>query len=875
MTGNPDFDFSRRTFVKATGTVAGAGLLGAGVSATVASDETVDNDYLEFTNPRVRRASHAWARGYRGRANRSLALTDSGADSRHPDLGPWNGVVATNRDVITTNDQTLESDDGPLVYSYDYGDTDETTLDEETFTGTLAGPVVYNHSLDVPDGTHRITLDLAVEPSAQGGGQDSEDDLEVEVELNEGDRTEVAALRTETDRLATYDLVDVSEDYVASVGSLAGSGYYELTVRYVALEGGQPTLVDDVDPMAGLDRDDRPQLVGWNNDSTRYHYSRSPRDRNSHGTHVSGIMTGSGRGSAIDVDHPDTLVEEPQTELAPGETVVVEVTPDEETGVFGSAYGRNIEIVILDPDGEQVRRSRGVSGTSEESMVNNTAETPVETAGTYTVQIRASEGVPTPARLERVAVGAFVHHSETGGDATGEDLALHAGTGPGFSLFAVTNLGVGTELFAEYAQEYAETFNVRACNMSWGYVGGLPLGMTGELDSTPADIQALAEGGILSVTAAGNAATPANGNSSPAVANEAVSTVATGPLDGIASYSSGGLGGRDDESGEPYGKPDVTAIGGVLTDLDQAPIPGEPGEDAPYEDDENFGSERTYSGKGGTSMASPSACGIAGLVAQAMEEDGPEPIALPAPGEAGREDVLRLKSALLATASTTAFNAAPYHRAKAPTYTHGERDPYEGYGRVNAGAAVDAVSRELKDADTSDEIVGLNVPDVEQAVAGYVDAPGDYEVTVSFTEYGGEDGGDARGPPHLDLFVYDAVEPAGVGDGRAATGDPTLVTSDQGLGGEAAAAFSADPGDVHYVVVELVNVPGAFNGVDLQAHLDLVVEHTPRGQLKTAGKGRDGAPGDGGDSRADGSRDGGDDRADSDDEDDVVVDVDL
>lgn len=850
MTEQVDHDLTRRTFVKASGAVAGAGLLGTGMDGAVASGDALDGEFLEFANPRVRRAAHAWERGYRGRADRTLSITDTGADSRHPDLGPWNGVVATSRDTVTTKDATLEGGDRPLVFAYDYGDSTVDREETETFTGVLAGPPEFTHPLDVPAWADRVSLDLSIEPSVQGGGQDSEDELEVEVALNEGDRTEVAALRTETDRVAKYDLVDPDQEYEAVVGSLAGTGAYELTVGYVSLAGGQPELLDDVDPMADLGPGSRPQLVGWNNDSTRYHYSRSPRDKNSHGTHVSGIMTGSGRGSAIDTGHEDTTIEEPRTDLAPGDSLAYAVDPDDGTGVFGSAYGRNVEILIRDPDGEEVRRSRGVSGTSEESLVNNTAETPAEKEGEYTVVVRPSEGAPLPARVETLAVGAFKRYDETGADATGEDLALHSGTGPGFSLFAVTDLGVGTENLAEYAEAYAARFNLRACNMSWGYVGGLPLGATGELDSTPADVQTLAEAGILSVTAAGNAATPANGNSSPAVANEAVSTVATGPLDGIASYSSGGVGGRDGESGEPYGKPDVTAIGGVLTDLDQAPIPGEPGEDALYEDDERFGSERTYSGKGGTSMASPSACGVAGLVAQAMEEDGPEPIALPEPGETDRVDVLRLKSALLTTASTTAFNAAPYHRGKAPVYTHADRDPYEGYGRVNAGAAVDAVSRELKDADTSDEVVGLNVPDDEQAVAGYVDAPGDYEVTVAFDEYGGDDADRAGGPPHVDLFVYDAVEPGGVtadgGEARVdgtATGEPNVVASDQGIGGEASVSFDAVPGDVRYVVVELVNVPGAFNGVDLQAHLDLDVEFTPRGRSGNPGQGR-GADGD-------------------------------
>ena len=93
-------DFSRRTFMQVSGAAAAAGVLGAGAAGTAAADHQIDS---MFRNIRVREAQKAWERGYRGRADRSLALTDSGAEGRHPDLGPWNGVTAT-----TTSDDRLK-----------------------------------------------------------------------------------------------------------------------------------------------------------------------------------------------------------------------------------------------------------------------------------------------------------------------------------------------------------------------------------------------------------------------------------------------------------------------------------------------------------------------------------------------------------------------------------------------------------------------------------------------------------------------------------------------------------------------------------------------------------------------------------------------
>jgi hypothetical protein len=251
---------------------------------------------------------------------------------------------------------------------------------------------------------------------------------------------------------------------------------------------------------------------------------------------------------------------------------------------------------------------------------------------------------------------------------------------------------------------------------------------------------------------------------------------------------------------------------------------------------------RDHVSVGGTSMASPYTCGTAGLVAQAMEEDAPDSIALPEPGDTEFDDVMRLKQAVLATASETVFTAAPYHAAKsppsAPQYTHGERDPYEGYGRVNPDAAVDAVSRNLFGADPQlgdeayevglDGTVGTNIPVDSRAVAGYVDVPGgSLDVSVDFTSYTGGNAGQTTDVPHLDLFIYDAANPA-------ANGEPSVVTSARGTDGTASVSVDVDRGsrndrnrDTYYVVAKIVNIPGVVNGYDVQANFDMGVSFDP------------------------------------------------
>lgn len=86
---------TRREFSTATGGLAALGLFGLSASVSAARSSDLDP---AFFNWRAREASKVWARGYRGRPDRTVALTDTGIDARHPDLGPWNGVRATVRD---------------------------------------------------------------------------------------------------------------------------------------------------------------------------------------------------------------------------------------------------------------------------------------------------------------------------------------------------------------------------------------------------------------------------------------------------------------------------------------------------------------------------------------------------------------------------------------------------------------------------------------------------------------------------------------------------------------------------------------------------------------------------------------------------------
>lgn len=850
-----DYELSRRTFAKAAGVAAGGGLLGASIGSAAAADSF----RTTFANVRVQEAKKVWDRGFRGRHDRTLGLTDSGLDARHPDLGPWNGVQAiddggTFRLVDPEQSTAMRSQ----VYDSDPDMEASATVDPGAFpagsetvlhTFELSGTsfdTANNYAKDTMWPAHDLLLDaeLSWSPNA-----DAANDLEFRLDrrTDSGGWEQVA--RTATGSMpeqltgvelrpdSTYRLV--AECYVNTVTQAT------VTANLVNHRASYEDIEGSVFEQAAADGSDAtPKCVGWADPDSRFGSLDTPRDPNGHGTHCASIMGGSGRASAI---HSVVEQEENMSAvLIPGDTLEYEVGVDpsnDEGGVFVSAYGDNLELAIEASDGREVGSSIIASDTS--ALDNNVAEAPADSAGTYTVYVRPADvhaqgetvgATLSTGRVNTVSVGRLTHPSADESDRSADgEVSLHSGMAPNAGLVGLQGFSAPVAMLADHGNAFTSELNLRSVNMSWGYTGGLPLGAFGQgLDNgVVADVKTMAEAGILSVAAAGNAATPANGNGAPAIADEAISVVATGPRDGISAYSSGGIGANDEDGDGTYMKPDVTAPGGTLTDLAFAAKADT--------DTETFGKKATdgeydrprdYTGKAGTSMASPYTNGTAGLVAEAMEfgEETPDGIALPAPEDTEFEDVMRLKSVLLSTATQTAFTAAPYHRAKAPTYTHGERDPFEGYGRINPDAAVDAVTRPfltgLYDLDakesteaSADAVVGLDVPTDSRAVAGFVDAPeGTLDVSMSFSHFSGGNKGMAKGSPWVDLFVYDATSPA-------ANGEPNIVASAEGRQGSGAVSVDVgEGGGVYYVVVKLVNVPGAVNGYDIQANMDLAFD---------------------------------------------------
>lgn len=823
----------RRSFIQAAGTVAGAGLFGVGATETAAADAF----HAKFASRRVREAKKAWEKGFRGRPDRTLGILSDGLEARHPDIGPWNGIRAIpdgdkGLKLVHENLERLNVPDDIRFFA------------ESRSIPSNVGATRHEYPFTGPQDVDRVEAHVKSSPSVLSNG------LRLLLETADGEVIESHG-GIEAPHTAIAGRINPGKDYVIAVENTARSiyGTYKLEAQYFT-----DTSDGQTDPFAEVDPDnigaDTPKVLGWYNEdfsiSGPHAKPRSGPHQGGHGEFLASIMGGSGRASTID---ESTVTEEsPREVLLPEDVFTYEVEADPGRGVYGVAFGENIEVEILGPNGNRLDHhhldstKNRTHSLAETSTVHNTG-TKTYTVNIYPRQydlhvIGPRDGLPPEgaARVRQVSVGAFKAPDATAGDRTDEEQnpSLLAGVAPNAGFVGLSGWLKTRKDLQHLAGDFASLLNLRVLNISLGFGGSLGIVGGNVSDESVKAIKALAEAGVLTVSRSPTTQPPAFRDRSTGGADEALSVVQAGPWDGIISVENTEPAALDEDGEGVYRKPDVTALGGKTNEN----IKGAKGGDGWRTEDEQD-PIRDYERWGVISPQPPFVAGMAGLVAQALEEEAPPGIALPPPEDAGFVDTMRLKQTILATASETPFTAAPWHRRE-PTYDFGGHDPIEGWGRVNIDTAVEAASRDFTPPSahaeerrrgrppkktSSEETVGLDIPRHSRAVAGHIAGdPTDYEVSIDFSGYFGEDQTRASGPPHLDLFVYDAENPA-------QHGTPNIVAKAQGFTGSALVQFTAGQapdstgGGTYYVVAKLVNVPGAFTSYDIQAQFGLSVEH--------------------------------------------------
>jgi subtilisin family serine protease len=310
-------------------------------------------------------------------------------------------------------------------------------------------------------------------------------------------------------------------------------------------------------------------------------------------------------------------------------------------------------------------------------------------------------------------------------------------------------------------------------------------------------VNAAANNGILVVTGTGNGGKNSTefdrSARDPSRAALALTVSAANDVNQLTDYTSSGIVPTDGQ--EDDFKPDIMTPGGSDYYSDILSV------DSNNNDGPGFPDQRPndYTGMKGTSMAVPFASGCAALVIDALERNGLQ-------WDFNSSQNPRLvKMVLCATASESNIiregNTNNPTLQRASCFTNGldifppGKDIYEGYGMINADAAVEAVSLTYTNGTVATNTLGAAVSS-RRVWARTVNLTGNQLFTASLTVPATGD---------FDLYLYDAQP--------TATGTPQLLaaSAQSGNGVSEALAFGPATNGTALLVVKRVSGSGSFS----------------------------------------------------------------
>jgi len=532
------------------------------------------------------------------------------------------------------------------------------------------------------------------------------------------------------------------------------------------------TGIDDSHPDVGPygDLNFSRKIVGWY-DATADGAS-TPQDYGEHGTHVAGIAAGTGAANTLqgtgEVETTFTYILPPEKPgpLVYGYVDYIDVTSPDVITLNCSWGGTNNVLMVLNSPAGEVART---SGTSQPLILTYDTTDTSHPTGLYEVFVGNVDG---PSGTPFSCLETYPYQGLNDGH------NLFTGVAPNSRLVGVKvfdNSGSGTMSTVmagmEWVIENRMTYNITVASMSVGLENGATETTLDEKADT------MVTNGIVTVVSAGNDF-PEYTIGSPGTAAYVITVAATNDQDGIASYSSNG-----DTAKNEYGliKPDVAAPGGTfdpqygnkIVSADSNDV------DAGYTGcaDQN---PDDYQQMAGTSMSTPHVSGLAALLIQALGG-----------WNWTRDEAFKIKMIL----GMTAFETQSGEGSNQPPLNRGDKDSREGYGRVCADAAIEAVTMTYNVGDLANDTLGCNPSDKKVwARKVSLQAGTLYEFCLSVPS-----------EADYDLYLYNG-EPDGYGQ-------PTILRKsvNASQGAEEPIEYAPNGADTYYIVVKWVSGDGMFN----------------------------------------------------------------